>query len=173
MPRPASDLDVRVAREDELAAVGALTVAGYDADDYLRLPDGSYDHEYAAWLVDAAARAGDAVLLVATLGDELVGTVTWCPYGSSSAQLARDPRQGEIRTLSVAPTARRRGVARALVAECLRRARAAGLDEIVLSSRDELRPAHRLYASLGFVRRPELDWDPVPAVHLWAFSLAL
>lgn len=154
MPRPASDVDVRVAREDELAAVGALTVAGYDADDYLRLPDGSYDHEYAAWLVDAAARAEDAVLLVATLGDELVGTVTWCPYGSSSAQLARDPHQGEIRTLSVAPTARRRGVARALVAECPR-------------------TAHRLYASLGFVRRTELDWDPVPAVHLWAFSLAL
>lgn len=173
MPRPGSDVVVRVARDDELAAVGDLTVAGYDADDSLRLPDGSYDQTYADWLRDTPSRARDAVLLVAVEADALLGTVTWCPHRSPTAQLAHAPHQGEIRSLSVAPTARRRGIGRTLVLDCLRRATDAGLTEVVLSSRDQLLPAHRLYAALGFVRRPDLDHEPVPGVLLWGFSKAL
>jgi ribosomal protein S18 acetylase RimI-like enzyme len=161
---------VRVAREDEYAAVGALTVEGYDADGYLVTSDGTYDDDYAAWLADAAPRGRDSDLLVAVEGDELLGTVTWCPYGTPFAQLATQPHQGEFRTLSVAPAGRRRGVGRALVEECLARARAAGLTEILICSVDVMAPAHRLYASYGFRRRPELDWSPAPGVLLWAFS---
>lgn len=164
---------VRPAREDEYAAVGALTVAGYDADDYLVHPDGSYDHDYAGWLADAAARGRDADLLVAADDEQLLGCVTWCPYGSPFAQLATQPHQGEFRTLSVAPEARGRGVGRALVLECLARGRAADLTEVLLASVDVMLPAHRLYTSLGFLRRPELDWRPKPGVTLWAFSLTL
>jgi ribosomal protein S18 acetylase RimI-like enzyme len=103
----------------------------------------------------------------------LLGTVTWCPHGSPTAQLAHSPHQGEIRSLSVAPTARRQGIGRTLVTACLRHAHDAGLTEVVLSSRDQLVPAHGLYASLGFVRRPDLDREPVPGVLLWGFSLRL
>lgn len=166
-------MEVRPAREDEYAAVGALTVAGYDADSYLTFDDGTYDDDYAGWLADAAPRGLEAELLVAVDGDELLGTVTWCPYGSPFAQLASEPHQGEFRTLSVAPAARGRGVGRALVLACLTRARGAGLTEVMLCSLDVMAPAHRLYASLGFVRRPELDWSPAPGVVLWAFSLAV
>jgi ribosomal protein S18 acetylase RimI-like enzyme len=162
---------VRLAREDEYEAIGALTVAGYDADGYLTFPDGTYDHGYAGWLADAAARGRHDVLLVATIGDDLVGTVTWCPFGSASAQQARAPHQGEFRTLSVDPAARGRGVGRALVEACLDRARASGLTEVLLCSLAEMLPAHRLYTALGFGRRPELDWSPEPGVRLLAFSL--
>jgi GNAT superfamily N-acetyltransferase len=168
-----SELVIRRARPDEHAAVGALTVAGYDAEGYLVMPDGSYDDHYAGWLGDAAARGRDADLLVAVEGDELLGTATWCPYGSPFAQLAMQPHQGEFRTLSVAPSARGRGVGRALVEDCLDRARAARLTEVLLCSLPEMLPAHRVYARLGFVRRPELDWSPVEGVDLWAFSLPL
>jgi len=164
---------IRVAREEEYAAIGALTVTGYDADGYLTYPDGSFDHGYAGWLADAASRAQKSTLLAAFDGDELVGTVTWCPYGSGDAQLAKEPHQGEFRTLSIAPTARGRGIGRALVEHCLDRARSAGLTEVLLFSLREMVPAHRLYAGLGFVRRPELDWTPEPDVELWAFSVTL
>ncbi len=164
---------IRTAREDEYAAVGALTVTGYDADGYLIKPDGAYDDRYSSWLADAAPRGRDSVLLVATDGEELLGTVTWCPPGAPTRELAIEDHQGEFRTLSVAPGARRRGVGRALVAECLDRARALGLTEVVICSLTEMAPAHRMYESFGFARRPELDWSPVPGVHLWAFSLTL
>ena len=164
---------IRPAREEEHAAVGALTVAGYDANGYLTYPDGTFDDAYAGWLADAASRARNSTVLAAFDGDELVGTVTWCPYGSADAQLAMEPHQGEFRTLSVAPGARGRGIGRALVEDCLARARAAGLTEVLLFSLQEMLPAHRLYAGLGFVRRPDLDWSPEPGVNLWAFSLTL
>lgn len=173
VPRRESELRVRIAREDEYAAAGDLTVAGYEADGYLVRLDGSYDDDYAGWLADTAPRGRDSVLLVAVEGDKLLGTVTWCPPGSPSRQLAVADSQGEFRTLSVAPEGRRRGVARALVVDCLDRARVAGLTEIVLSSLSVMKPAHVLYESLGFVRRPELDWFPRPDVHLWAYSIDL
>ncbi len=163
-------MQIREAREDEYAAVGDLTVAGYDAEGYLTFPDGTFDDTYAGWLRDAAPRGRDAALLVAVEGDDVLGTVTWCPHGSPFAQLAKLPDQGEFRTLSIAPHARRLGVGRALVGACLDRARAEGRREVMLCSLPEMVPAHRLYESFGFVRRPTLDFEPFPGVILWAFS---
>ncbi len=171
-----SDVVLRPARPDETDAVGALTVAGYDVEGYLTLPDGTFDQHYADFLADAAARARDAVLMVAvsaSVDDRLLGTTTWCPPGSPFRELATQPHQGEIRTLSVAPEARGRGVGSALVDWCLDEARRAGLAEIVLSSLPVMHAAHRLYESRGFVRRPDLDWSPFQDVDLWGFSLTL
>ncbi|TXL61299.1 GNAT family N-acetyltransferase [Aeromicrobium terrae] len=171
-----SDLLLRRARPDEAAAVGALTVAGYDANGYLVRPDGSRDHDYAAVLGDGATRADDAVVMVAVdadAPDTLLGTVTWCPEGSSLRELAVRDDQGEFRMLTVAPEARRRGVGAALLDWCVTEARSTGLREIVLSTLPEMTDAHRLYESRGFRHRPELDWEPLDGVVLWGFSLSL
>ena len=168
-----SDFVLRPALLEEADAVGALTVAGYDAEGYLTLPDGTFDHEYGGWLADGVTRARDAALIVAVDGEDLLGTVTWCPPGSPLREIAKHDHQGEIRTLSVDPSARGRGVGSALVDWCLDEARRNGLTEIVLSSLTVMLPAHRLYESRGFVRRPDLDWYPFPDVLLWGFSLAL
>ncbi|MFZ0140419.1 MAG: GNAT family N-acetyltransferase [Aeromicrobium sp.] len=148
-------------------------MAGYDADAYLTLPDGSFDHEYGGWLADGATRVRDGVLIVAVDGEELLGTVTWCPPGSPFREISTRDDQGEFRTLSVAPEARGRGVGSALVDWCITEARTTELSEILLCSLPEMLPAHRLYESRGFVRRPDLDWRPFPDVILWGFSLAL
>lgn len=166
-------MEVRLAREEEYVAVGVLTVSGYDADGYLTKADGNYDDQYADWLRDGATRGHDGELLVAVDGDDLMGTVTWCPPGSPYRELAVRDDQGEFRTLSVAPHARGRGVGRALVAHCLERARSRGLTEVVICSLTSMTPAHRLYESFGFVRRPELDWSPYEEVDLVAFSVSL
>lgn len=172
-----SDFVLRRAHADEADYVGALTVAGYDADGHLVNPDGSYDHEYAAWLADGGGRARDGVLMVAVqpraASDDLLGTVTWCPPGSPFRELATRDDQGEFRTLSVAPEARGRRVGSALVDWCLDEARNTGLVEVLICSLPSMATAHRLYESRGFVRRPELDWTPFPGVDLWAFSLRL
>jgi GNAT superfamily N-acetyltransferase len=168
-----SDFLLRLALPHETDAVGALTVAGYDADGYLTLADGSFDHHYADWLADGATRARDGVLMVAVDDGTLLGSVTWCPPGSPFREISTRDDQGEIRTLSVAPDARGRGVGSALVDWCIDEARATGLAEILLSTLPEMTRAHRLYESRGFVRRPELDWSPFPDVTLWGFCLAL
>ena len=156
---------VRPAHTSELPEVGDLTVEAYtgvvDAgDDYL-------DH-----LRDAVTRSREAELYVAELDGRLAGTVTFCPQGSPWSELAQ-PGEGEFRMLGVHPSARRRGVAEALVSVCLERSRELGYDAVVLSSLPEQVPAHRLYGRFGFRRLPERDWSPHVGVDLLAFRLEL
>ena len=159
---------VRPAHVEELGEVGDLTVAAYHADGYL-VPD----DPYVARLRDTASRAREAELYVATLvdlPDRLAGTVTFCPEGSAWREIA-GPGEGEFRMLGVAPEARRRGVAEALVSTCLERSRELGYTAVVLSSLPEQRAAQRVYARLGFRRTPDLDWSPMSDVDLLAFRL--
>lgn len=166
-------LVVRPARPEEYAEAGRITVAGYQADDLLLLADGTTDTAYEALLAGAAQRAGEAELLVAVEGGQLLGTVTWCPPGSIWRQLAQAPDEGEFRMLSVAAAGRRRGVGAALVEACLERARSARMRQVVLLSLPRMTAAHRLYARYGFVRDNGLDYTPYPQVDLWGFRLVL
>ncbi len=156
-------VEIRLAREDELEAVGRLTLDGYVHDGLL-----SVDAEYAGELADAEQRSRDGELLVALVGGEVVGTVTFCPPGSPLRELSRTG-EAEFRMLAVSPAARGRGVARALVERCVARSLELGLGELVICSMREMTTAHRLYERLGFVRDPALDWTPVPDVELLAY----
>lgn len=153
---------VRPARPEEHDAAGALTAEAYHADGLLEGED-AYELE----LRDAARRAAEAVLLVATVpadpahpagADEVVvGTLTLAPYGTSYAEVA-EPGELELRMLAVAPEARRRGVAERLVTAAMREAVARGARRLVLSTLAEMVVARRLYERLGFVAVPERDW---------------
>ncbi|QKE82910.1 GNAT family N-acetyltransferase [Arthrobacter sp. NEB 688] len=158
---------VRPARPDELAEVGELTLAAYAAD-------GGMDRQnpYAATLLDAGARARDAVLLVAEDAGRLLGTVTYVRPGTPFAEVGGDG-EAEVRMLAVDPGARGAGVGRLLSEDCVERARADGCRAVVLSSGSWMLAAHRLYGRLGFRRWPERDWSPRPEVSLLAFRLDL
>ena len=159
---------VRRAREDELEAVGRLTVEAYAADGRI-----TAEHPYAEHLRDAAARHRDAVLLVAEASDgALVGTVTVVPATSPLVEMCR-AGEVEVRMLAVAPAARGRGVGELLTRSCLDVARDEGVARVILSSGTWMRAAHRLYDRLGFVRVPERDWSPRPDVQLIAYELPL
>lgn len=171
-PAPTQGIDVRLATSADLVAAGEVTLAGYRADGFLDGPDGVEDG-YAERLLDTADRAANAELVVALDGDEVLGTVTWCPPASPYRELSTDDGQGEFRMLAVSPQARRRGVGRALVRWCLDHARAQGLREVLICSLPQMTSAHAMYADLGFVRALDLDWSPVPGVELWGFRLPL
>lgn len=166
-------MTIRVAVPGEYAEAGRVTAEAYQADDLLRRPDGLIDDDYEVQLTDASRRAREAELLVAVDDGLVLGTVTWCPPTSPWRELASRPDQAEFRMLSVVAAGRRRGVGRALVEECLNRARAEGRREVLLSSLPLMTAAHALYRDFGFVRAPELDHSPKPHVHLWAFRLVL
>lgn len=157
------ELEVRLARSDELADVGDLTLDGYVNDGYL-----TRETDYSTELLDAEGRARDAELFVAVVDGAVVGTVTFCPPGSPLRELSR-AREGEFRMLAVSPAARGRGVGRALIERCFARCRELGLDDMVICSMTRMTTAHRLYAALGFERDTTLDWSPVADVTLWAF----
>jgi ribosomal protein S18 acetylase RimI-like enzyme len=162
------NLLIRPAHPGELGAIGRLTLDAYAADGHVSPTD-----EYASVLLDAASRARSAEVYVATdEADRLLGTVTFCPEGSDYREIAT-AGEGEFRMLAVAPDARRRGVAEALVRLCVERSTELGYTALVLSSQATQTAAHRLYERIGFRRTPDLDWAPVPSIDLLAYRLEL
>lgn len=165
-----SSIVVARAGADDLDEVGRLTVAAY-VPVYV-----AADDDYAAHLADAAGRHEAAEVVVARQGElgetdePVVGTVTFCPPGSSFREIARDD-EGEMRMLAVDPRARGRGVGQALVEHCLTATRELGLSGVRISTLAGMTSAHRLYERLGFERAPDDDWSPVAHVQLLAYAL--
>ncbi|WP_020671093.1 GNAT family N-acetyltransferase [Amycolatopsis nigrescens] len=162
-----SDVVVRPAEPGELAEIGALTVAAYQHDGFVK----GAEANYADKLRDAGLRAEHAELLAAVDRDGTVlGSVTVVRPGSEFAEICREGEL-EFRMLGVAPAARGRGVGEILTRAVVARAVELGCSRVVLSSLDVMHTAHRLYQRLGFTRLPERDWHPAPGVHLLAYQL--
>lgn len=159
---------IRRARPEELETVGEVTVAAYAP--FVHGPDDSY----LTHLRDAARRDREAELWVATpdTDDQILGTVTTCPPGSPWRECAVEG-EGEFRMLAVAPQAQGQGVGSALVEHTLALSRGRGDRAVVLSSLEEMRPAHRVYERHGFRRTPERDWSPRPGLTLITFRCEL
>jgi ribosomal protein S18 acetylase RimI-like enzyme len=153
-------IEVRAPRPEELAEVGAITVAAYTADGHLH-----GEEDYADQLRDAHRRAELAELLVGVLDGVVVGTVTVGAAGTPYAEVA-GPGELEFRMLAVSTSGRGHGVGERLVRAVLARAADAGCTAVVISTMDTMAAAHRLYARLGFTPVPERDWEPVPGTPL-------
>lgn len=165
-----SDITVRLARADELDAVGALTVRAYREFGYF---DDGVAPGYATELADAHSRFANAELLVAVDADDrLLGTVTIALPGTEYAEVSHEGEL-EFRMLAVDPDAGRRGVGGALIQASIDRARSLGLSRVVLCSQDRMTSVHQIYEHRGFRRLPERDWDPLPDVHLVGFGIDL
>lgn len=161
-------MQVRRARDEELARVGELTVAAYVADSLIRPDD-----PYAGQLRAADQRSAEADLVVAVgPSGELLGTVTFALAGSPWAEVSH-PGEAEFRMLAVAPEARGRGVGSTLVQWCVDRAREQGCTALALCSLPAMRTAHRIYERMGFVRAPERDWQPMADIRLIGYVLDL
>ena len=100
--------------------------------------------DYAAKLAERAAR------FEAWDGDRLVGLV--------AAYVTPGAPEAFISNVSVVPELRGRGIAAALVADCIDRARGSGAATVALEVATADRAAGRFYEKLGFT-----DRDPEPA----------
>lgn len=151
---------VRRADTGDAAAVGELTHDVYVGEGYANPDDAP---GYVAELSDSGSRIAEAVVMVAVADGEIVGTVTAAPAGSALRHIA-DPDELEVRMLAVRRSARRHGVATALVRACEDLAAELGCSGVVLCTDPAMVAARRLYEGRGYLRAPERDWtaDGVP-----------
>ncbi len=159
---------IRDARPGEYAAVGELRVAAYRALGLL--PEGS---GYAETLRGFGFGGGCVVLVAAgEAGSGILGTTTLEPFGPAS-ELARDETEADVRAFAVAPRAQGQGVGRKLLLAVIERAEKRGVCRLRLCTQSAMKAAQHLYAATGFLRTPDLDFEPVPGLTLRAYELAL
>jgi GNAT superfamily N-acetyltransferase len=96
--------------------------------------------------VAARVADGSAVLFVAEVDGEIVGTVQLCPV-----RIENQPHRAEVAKLLVARRARRSGVAQALMTALEAKAHASSRTLLSLDTTTGS-PAERLYGSLGWQR---------------------
>ena len=168
----AGELVLRDTRADERPAIRELTLRAYAEYATTMAPTAWAGLEQS--LLTALGTEGAAECIVAERQGQLVGSVLLYPpaadaYGGA-AQRASWP---EVRLLAVAPDARGQGVGRALMEECVRRARRMGAAELGLHTSMSMRAAMQMYERMGFVRVPELDFHPDGAEVVEAYRLRL
>lgn len=155
LPGALAPAHARRVTDDDAEGVIALIGAAYAEHIGCVLDLPGVDADLVAPATSAHARAVDWWVVVdPSLADPIVASVAHGPV-----TLEGDL---ELKRLYVAATHRRQGLASALTAFVIARARAAGASAVVAWSDTRFHDAHRLYEGLGFVRSPftrDLD-DP-------------
>jgi predicted N-acetyltransferase YhbS len=167
-------LAIRDARPSDAPAIESVTLAAYQQYESLLPPP--YWEAYHANIVGTLAQVAPAAQLVAERAGHIVGAVLLYPAGATfpaRGGAAAALRWPEVRLLAVDPAARGQGVGETLMQACVRRAHASGAGALTLHTAPIMAAAMRLYARLGFVHVPELDFEPAPGLTVRGFRLTL
>ena len=163
---------VRDARDGDRNAIRAVTLAAYE--EYARAFPEPFWTAYRRMLVETLEGSGPAARIVAERQGAVVGSVLLYPAAAHAyGGVAEVGRWPEVRLLAVLPSERGQGVGKALMDECVRRARHAGALAVGLHTMDVMGTAVRLYARMGFEHVPSLDFNPVPGVVVKGYRLDL
>jgi ribosomal protein S18 acetylase RimI-like enzyme len=146
-------MEVREAVPEEYAEAGRITAEAYR--EFIR--PGEQDWErYLLRIADVASRAGETTIMVAVEDGRVLGSLTLELEGrvrdGDEEQRPLDPEEAHIRMLGVDPSARARGVARALMAASEARSRAAGKTFLTLHTTMRMEAAQAMYERLGYHR---------------------
>lgn len=163
-------LVIRNARADEFDGVALLL-----KDAYKQYANSIPPERWAGYLEDIMDVRGrqDAELIVAEMDGRLAGSVTLYLDRIHFDDGGWPEGWAGIRLLGVHPKYRGKGIGRALMDECLRRARTAGFKTIGLHTTELMAIARRLYERMGFVRVPEYDFLPAPDVVVMAYKMEM
>jgi len=164
---------IREAMENELPYIREQRVKAY-VEHTAKIPEGH-------WLAlkQSILSEGDTLpgveRIVAEIDGKIEGSVVLFPANIDAYEGNVDVlNYPEIRMLAVSPEMRGKGVASALVAECIQRAKAKGYLAIGLHTGEFMETAMKLYESMGFERLPQYDFEPAnDGIIVKAYRLSL
>ena len=151
-------LIIREARIEEYDEVAELTKAAYrPLFANTALPDDL--GWYGAELRDVAGRAETSEIIVAELGNEIVGSLAYHHDYAQEVKSGNPEGCAGFRVLATDPSRQGLGVGSALTQWCIDRARADGRVALVLNTTDYMKVAQRVYRRLGFRPYPEIGYE--------------
>lgn len=101
------------------------------------------------------ARAEVAEFMICHSGDDIIGSVAYCPAGKGDPEIF-ESGVASILLLAVHPQHRGKGIAKALITKCIAKAKNDRAKSVGLFTSELMRSAQCLYRSLGFQQESEL-----------------
>ncbi|HKP51823.1 MAG TPA: GNAT family N-acetyltransferase [Chloroflexia bacterium] len=169
------NIEIRDAQENDLDAMQEVTLAAYE--EYAAVMPPFAWEEYREGMIEAITGKGPVYeKIVATRDGAIVGSVLLLPAGTllplpDGTEITL--KLPEVRLLAVPPEMRGQGIGAALMKECVRRARQAGVSALSLHTADMMQTAMQMYERMGFVRTPETDFHPAPEIVIKGYRLDL
>ncbi|CAM5207276.1 putative N-acetyltransferase YhbS OS=Ureibacillus acetophenoni OX=614649 GN=SAMN05877842_1183 PE=4 SV=1 [Ureibacillus acetophenoni] len=151
---------IRDALPTEFAKVKEIRLAAYE-EHAGKVPESHWNALKQQIIADEDTPGIETI--VAEVDGEIVGTAVLYPAETSAYQGLVDNQltYPELRKLAVSDKARGKGVAKALIQECINRAKKKGYASMGLHTADYMETAMKLYEKIGFVRTPEEDFIPL------------
>jgi len=144
---------IAIATRNDFDAIADLNVAAY-AEFAQHLRPGAWQAMQKN-LRSIAERAEVSEFMVCRFANDIVGSVAYCPAGKGDPTIFK-PDMASILLLAVNPLHRGKGIAKALTAACISRARNDNADSIGLFTSELMQSAQHIYLSLGFQLEMEL-----------------
>jgi ribosomal protein S18 acetylase RimI-like enzyme len=157
---------IEPACREDCEAIAALNVAAYE-EFAPQLQPGAWE-AMRRTLCNVAERAGTAEFLIVREAGEIIGSVAYCPAGKSDPSIF-ESTMASVLLLAVHPQHRGRGLAKALTAACIARARRDNAGSVGLFTGEIMHPARHVYRSLGF--RLEAELPPRHGVRYFRYVL--
>lgn len=153
-------LELRDARPAEIDILHRITTDAYREFERVMEPTAWSGLERA--IRNAFSRPAPAARrIVAVEGERVVGGVWLFPAGADAYSGAVPPLPWpEVRLLAVDAAARGRGIAKALMEECMRRAAADGASRLGIHTSESMVAARTMYSRMGFNHCPQYDFHP-------------
>lgn len=150
---------IRDAREKERPFIRTQRVKAYQA--HAELINEEHWQALKQAISSEADNEEEVELIVAESEGQIIGSVVLFPPHTDAYEGYVDAMDyPEIRMLAVNPEAQGKGVASALIAECIKRSREKGYSFIGLHTGEFMEKAIKLYERKGFERLPQYDFEP-------------
>lgn len=159
---------IKTATSQDFKAIADLNIAAY-AEFASCLQPGSWEVMQKN-LRNIAERAEAAEFIVCHSGNDIIGSVAYCPAGKGDPAIFK-PDMASILLLAVHPQHRGEGIAKALTMVCISRAKTDKAGSIGLFTSELMQSAQHIYRSLGF--QPESELPKRHGVRYFRFVLPL
>jgi ribosomal protein S18 acetylase RimI-like enzyme len=139
--------------------------------EYAQASDPEFWTNYEASTRKTLLEENNAQRVVGQLDGQIVATVLLCPpYELNLGKKLVRNSYPEMRLLAVLPQFRNLHIGARLIDECERRVQAEGFDAITLHTTLLMQTAKSMYERRGYVRYPEIDFEPAPGFVVWGYK---
>lgn len=153
---------VRNAKPNEFEEIGKLMVTVYAQLDGFPKPDEQPNYYKMLANVGELTLKPDIELLVAhSVNDHILGAVVYfsdMKYYGSGGTATQEKNSAGFRLLAVDPSTRGAGIGKVLVNECIRKAQASNLSQVIIHTTNAMQTAWKMYERVGFKRSEDLDF---------------